>query len=116
MTTLQQKQLAFLNETITHFNLYNRGLSKNGCTYSAGCAIGRHLTPELCVELDGEDEPGMINEDVFKRLPENLQKLGQAFLVNIQGLHDDTLYWNETGLSEQGKGKVSSIISKFSLV
>lgn len=121
--TLKEKQLAFLEDTIAFYNSDNRGTAPGytACVYSAtekspGCAIGRHLTPELAYRLDnGSTGSGIINEWVFKEMPEWLKELTQPFLQQIQALHDEENFWNETGLSNLGKQRVANIKEMFSL-
>ena len=114
METLQQKQLQFLNDTVNHFNINNRGANKftNRCSYKDGCAIGRHLTPELC---DKFDKNGSALFALFDQLPKNLQELGKDFLREIQILHDNEYNWNQTGLSKIGKEKVEYIKRVYNL-
>ncbi len=127
MTPLQQEQLAFLTETIQHYNSNNRGQDNRGvCQYSPseaskGCAIGRHIEDKtLCVTLDngvGEHSAAksVNSEIVFKLLPESLQQLGQDFLIHMQKLHDNPLNWIETGLTNYGLETVKEIKSIFGL-
>lgn len=115
MTKLQQKRLQFLNDTVNHFNSNNRGVLKSGvCSYVMGCAIGRHLTPELAANLELSNF-GVAHPKMFKQLPENLQELGKDFLHYVQSLHDDERNWNESGLSDLGKEKVDNIKQMFIL-
>ena len=119
MTELQEKQLAFLEETINHFNINNRGYNINisACSYSAGCAIGRNLDIELCKLLDNHEcgDSGIENNEIFELIPTNLQELTQKFLIEIQVLHDSKSSWDENGLSEIGKMNVQSIKKQFKL-
>jgi hypothetical protein len=123
MTELQQKQLVFLDDTVAHYNSNNRCANDQvrcgmGCKYSPetlhlegkseGCAIGRHLTPELAKELDnGTGNKGV--KAVFNKLPDNLKELDASFLTLIQLLHDNPNYWDENGLSEEGRESYSTI-------
>jgi hypothetical protein len=110
MKTLKQKQLEFLENTIKHFNSSNRGIDENGCcSYKNGCAIGRHLQPELAEKLDRINMVGASNPYVFNKLPKSLKELGRSFLLDIQRLHDDKKYWNLNGLSDEGKLYVEQI-------
>ncbi len=120
MKSIKQIRLAFLEETVAHYNFHNRGWSKNdngnGCVYSPvadiseGCAIGRHIKDkELCARLDTPEFGGVNLDKTFDALPKKLQKLGQEFLKKIQELHDVSTNWNDKGLSEQGKDIVKYI-------
>ncbi len=123
MEKIRQLRLDFLEETINHYNINNRCVTKTDtCLYSPiknkskGCAIGRHIRDKkLCKKLDkfGILENSVNNDEVFDLLPKKLQRLGQSFLIEIQNLHDYTPNWNETGLSEQGKIAVKRIKKLF---
>lgn len=116
--TLQQKKLAFLQETVKHYTRDNRSSDDTGCYYSAqdnsmGCAIGRHLSPSLSIKLDGKEflnNNGVSNAGVYNLLPEELKELGQEFLKSVQILHDRTLFWDAKGLSDEGYNKNDSMI------
>jgi hypothetical protein len=122
MTELQEKQLAFLEETAGFYNSKNRALGSDGeCIYSStakspGCAIGRHLSPELAINLDTRSETGISNDDVFRNMPPSLKELGQPFLGRVQMLHDDSTNWDDTGLSSDGESYVIRIKEIFKLV
>jgi len=120
MKSIKQIRLAFLAETIAHYNLYNRAWNEggvgNGCTYSPiedvseGCAIGRHIKDKgLCKLLDTSEYGGVSNTKTFDALPSNLKKLGQPFLNRIQGLHDDEKNWDAKGLTPLGLLRVENI-------
>ena len=119
MKTIQEKQLEFLNDTISHFNSTNRGINKTvgNCSYVAGCAIGRHLPKELCERFDSGDYKytAILNLNIFNQLPDNLKELTIEFLDQIQGLHDREYYWDEKSLTNEGLEKVNIIKAKFSL-
>ena len=44
-----------------------------------------------------------------------MQAIDIDFLRDIQKLHDNPDYWNETGLSEEGKKRVDGIKKRFGL-
>ena len=129
-TELQIKQLAFLNETCSHFNLSNRSTTDEyGCQYypahdeTEGCAIGRKIADkDLCKKLDNNFKNEFKNpttsvkhKEIFDLLPSELKELGQSFLQAIQGLHDTEHYWTLEGLSNDGKTRKEEIITKFDL-
>ena len=117
MKSQSELQLAFLEDTIKHYNSTNRGVVIYcGCSYTAGCAIGRHLSKELCEKLDDCESNGVSNTLVFNQLPADLQALGQEFLTLIQKLHDSSEYWDEKGLSSKGLEKANNIKDYFKLV
>lgn len=122
--TIQQKRIEFLEETVKYYSedINRRCVSAAGrCLYdptkagkehvSEGCAIGRKVSTELQIKLD--DIGGISNCDAFEILPEELQELGQEFLIQIQDLHDFSKNWNELGLSEKGVEMVNIIKRDF---
>jgi hypothetical protein len=111
-------QLAFLEDTIKHFNSTNRGLKTSGgykCSYYAGCAIGRHLTKELCIRLDNFGFSAVHDKAIFDLLPQELQALGIKFLSMVQDLHDNENNWDEKGLTTQGLEVANDIKKYFGL-
>jgi hypothetical protein len=110
-------QLAFLEDTIKHFNSTNRGVIGGGytCSYYDGCAIGRHLTKELCIRLDDFENSGINHVGIFDLLPQELQALGIKFLSMVQDLHDDEDNWDEKGLTTQGFAVANDIKKYFGL-
>jgi len=111
-------QLAFLEDTIKHFNSTNRGVNTGDrytCSYYDGCAIGRHLPKELCLRLDNFEDTAIDNEGVFDLLPQELQALGISFLSRVQKLHDEVDNWDENGLTTQGLEKANEIKKYFGL-
>jgi hypothetical protein len=111
-------QLAFLEDTIKHFNSTNRGVNTGDrytCSYYAGCAIGRHLPKELCLRLDDFENSGINHRGIFDLLPQELQALGMSFLSRVQNLHDDEDNWDEKGLTTQGLEKANVIKKYFGL-
>ena len=119
-TKLQQKQLAFLEETVKFYNTNNRCVEGSKCFYyldgKDGCAIGRHIKNKtLCRSFDKYSLTSVITDSIFYSLPKKLQYLTQMFLDAIQKLHDNKQNWNKGGLSERGKGEVKIIKTEFSL-
>lgn len=129
METLKQKQLRILTETASAYIKDTRSITSGGqCVYfkegTQGCAVGRLIADkELCKKLDAKfDENGKLNtttsaKGVFDRLPQDVQELGVEFLTRLQGLHDDLneRYWDDLGLTEDGKVYVESIKRTFEL-
>ncbi len=112
----------FLLDEISHYNCENRSVMDNGktCSYmpahanTLGCAIGRHLEPELQVRLQRDDN-SVGESETFDMLPDWMKELGGDFLLECQALHDTEHNWNSTGLTFGGKAKVNAIISEFNL-
>lgn len=116
----------FLEDTIQYFSDPNkRCVSDFGnCFYSpqdsdqTGCAIGRFMTPEnaqLADNLGGAD--GLNYKTMYSiyrsLIPEFMLEWNLDFLDNVQRLHDNSEYWNKTGLSEQGKKYLQEIKKRF---
>src|SRR5688500_14111230 len=84
--------------------------SGGGCFYSPinagkqgiseGCAFGRHLEPELQLELDGSGTVSSIalRSDKWILVPQWLKNLEVGFLYRIQTLHDDGNNWTIKGV------------------
>lgn len=121
MTTLQQRQLAFLEDTAKHFNSTNLCTTGSTCKYYwegfDGCAIGRHIKDkDLCRQLDlARGGSGVSNFEVFILLPEELKELGQGFLSKVQSLHDCRENWDGNGLTQSGREAADEIKREFSL-
>lgn len=127
----------FLLDEIEYYssNVKKRCINSIGCFYSStnvgnsdiseGCAIGRHLEPELRKKIDEQfslsdilpagESSSVRNDVIFNQLPEWMKELGQDFLVKCQRLHDLSTYWDESGLSPEGKSQLFKIIELFKL-
>lgn len=131
MTTLQNKQLALLNETVAYYSEdTNRRCSNNErfCAYdpatvgkegiSEGCAVGRLLSPQLKKELDKKyppiSKPSGVHS-IFEELPKSIQYYGKEFLTQLQSLHDQSFYWDHNALSVAGKREIENIKKCFGL-
>lgn len=124
MKTIQQKRLSLLEETVKHYskNPTERRCSKQGeCRYSAetldlpkstGCAIGRKLSKKKRLELDKQFGAFSVNA-VFDRLPKKIKELGVDFLADLQVFHDVVSYWNNEGLTNDGKEEFERIKNKY---
>jgi len=86
-------------------------------TSSEGCAIGRHLNPDLAKQLD-EDTIGDII-DVFSMrkeyLPDWMQIMGKEFLSSCQTLHDSNRYWTDKELTHEGRRQLKFIVMQYDL-
>ena len=123
-------ELELLEDTIKYYseNTERRCSSEDGCYYSPitigkegisdGCAIGRHLDKEFALQIDKDDELNIKslmkskfigNEDKF---PDWMIKMKLDFLVSLQNLHDDNLYWDKNGLTQEGFEYVKEIKNK----
>jgi hypothetical protein len=111
---LKLAQLQFVTEAAQYYNSTNRGIkpfTAFSCSYLAGCAIGRHCEPILCIELDGLIHSGVSHPSVFKRLPIKLRRLKRSFLAAVQGLHDMSSHWDEDGLTPEGMLAFENIVA-----
>lgn len=114
----------FLLDTVEYYSrdTNRRCIKYNGCYYSPstakkegiseGCAIGRHLSPELQRKLDSFENSGVEHDHIFQLLPSFLQKLDQEFLVDIQWFHDADKFWNS---KESIKNQMINIVDKHNL-
>ena len=124
-------ELELLEDTIKYYseNTERRCSSEDGCYYSPitigkegisdGCAIGRHLDKEFALQIDKDYDELNIkslmkskfigNEDKF---PDWMIKMKLDFLVSLQNLHDDNLYWDKNGLTQEGFEYVKEIKNK----
>lgn len=119
ITNIKERQIAFLDDTAKHYNIFNRNDIHGECRYlpindsSEGCAIGRYLDKCLAKRMDEREfgSPGVSNMTLFNKLPTWMKEMGNSFLCNIQILHDDFTFWNEQGLSNKGSLNVDRIKS-----
>lgn len=113
----------FLLDTVKYYSRdTNRRCKKDRCYYSPnsadkegiseGCAIGRHLSPELQRKLDSLEDSGVAYEHIFQLLPSSLQELGQEFLADVQCFHDADRFWNS---KEDIKNQMINIVDKHNL-
>ena len=123
MDTLKQKQLEFLEDTVSYFAAnptLRRNIADGACRYypiwegSEGCAIGRHLPRELAKWLD-DKWGGCCIYLISEFLPEELKALEIVFLQRVQDLHDGDENWFSEGLTYVGKNKVKQIKIMFGL-
>lgn len=81
-----------------------------------GCAIGRHLPPELAERFDIEYPNSRISsfyDKEISNLPTQLKDLTLSFLVKVQNLHDIKINWAKKGLSAQGIDYVNKMCNSF---
>ena len=124
METIKEIRAEVLKETIQYYSQDPQGRrcvnGKGGCYYSPktvgkeatseGCAVGRLLPPELQEKLDRDySGAGVSYDELFKTLPQEIQDLGQTFLLKLQMLHDLEENWNSEGLTETGEEYVKQI-------
>lgn len=126
METIFDKRKKFLQETLEYYRnnprclMYNAEedyfypvLSGNTAHLStAGDVIGRLLKPSLAYSLDMEYGEIPL-EDIFYEMPGEILELGKDFLQEVCVLHDNSMFWNEKELSEEGEEFVLEIQEKF---
>jgi len=78
--------------------------------------VGRLIEDkDLCAKLDNSgDGSGVCLPSVFEQLPENVQELGQEFLMDLQKLHDHEQNWTGNGLSDVGENFMTELEAKWS--
>jgi hypothetical protein len=115
--TLTEKEKEILFETISFYNLSNRGYDKesDSCEYLSEsghkCAVGRCMNEETLARKDisqvtvgfFEDDHGNIDH-IFQ---DRYKGCRVIFWDYLQTLHDNESNWNETGLSDMGKKKAN---------
>ena len=93
---------------------------ENACYYQAQdgrrCAFGRLMKEEYFKDdaLNGTTISHLVNSTNGVRthndlLPDKYKGFSLAFWRELQMLHDSALYWDEDGLTKEGKRKVSSM-------
>lgn len=117
-----------LEDTVKYYSEdVNRRCKIEGlCAYSGktigkghiteGCAIGRLLPSEFCIELDARFKNNGIfsisRSDLGEQLPKII-KDNLDFFEELQTFHDCDDYWTEDGLSESGEKRLSGIKSDY---
>jgi len=124
MTKKETMQI-MLQDVIDQFvvNPKSRGFNKGTCSYnpgnpkiSPGCAIGMYLDIETAKKLDkiGDIENVFATRSI-SLLPDWMINLGEDFLFIIQGFHDRSTNFTETGISILGLDNIKYICKKFDL-
>jgi len=132
---IEDRKLAVLEDTITYYSEDPKRRCKQGkaCFYSGksvkvdtkGCAIGRLLPKEVSKFLDDTGFGGWENNEIYsiiysledtkdietmKSIPAWFKSLDSGnFFEGLQRLHDEDLFWDENGLSLDGKQEVDKI-------
>jgi len=113
-----------IRETAEFYNLNNRGVDGNGhyhyLTDDKKCGVGRCMTDEaLQRSLEGWPSIGsfvqwQIGSESYLKIFKPQYKIDDIqFWEDIQGFHDVDDYWNETGLSAEGKKKYQRLLDKY---
>lgn len=125
---IKARRRAFIEDEAAFYNSKNRAVTLDAynneiCVYtptknSPGCAIGRHLDRD-CFVIHGSVHGGIkillysYDKEIANSFPLWMQEMGADFLKECQGLHDLKNYWNENGLSEDGKIHLNLILGKY---
>jgi hypothetical protein len=114
ITDIKKRREAFLDDTAAYYNINNRGINDRGnCSYSAGCAIGRFLNPDLARTLDNKGSIFSCGIEVIGQLPLWMQEMGGEFLESVQIFHDDEFYWDDNGLNRCGLNMLQQLKEKY---
>jgi hypothetical protein len=123
-------KLELLEDTIAYYSVNpseRRCINdKRDCKYSnilvnkphsEGCAIGRHLNKEDALALDelGAFSASDLVADFPHYLPVWMKEMNGDFLDAIQRLHDTSYYWDDNGLSADGKIFVDNLKKEYEL-
>jgi len=77
-----------------------------------GDAVGRLLPKSLRKVIDKVFGEAGISR-IWNMLPEDIQELGEEFLIELSCLHDNDKWWFKNDLSEEGKEFYQEIKQKF---
>lgn len=117
ITDIKARRLAFLEEMCAHYNNTNRAATESGaCFYgpaphSRGCAIGAWVPA-----LSGCRGPiFLVQSEIPKILPDWMQSMGIRFLADCQVLHDNSEFWTDTGLSNEGLKHKRELIEQYTV-
>jgi hypothetical protein len=114
-------KIEILHETAKHYNLSNRSVDSERCLYvgpnNKQCAFARCCVNPL-KEWDGH---GGVNSLVNRFGKDNVDNLLKPeyhghkieFWIKVQRLHDVLHYWNEDGLSEQGREEYNKLLKLY---
>jgi hypothetical protein len=122
MKTIKERRLEILKWERENRTSQNRAINQElTCIYSGeiGCGVGRLIEDkDLCAKLDSSSDrcggSGVCLPSVFEQLPENVQELGQEFLMDLQALHDHGQHWTSNGLSNAGENFMNELEVKWS--
>jgi hypothetical protein len=113
--------LHVLDTTCGYYTIHNRGIAqdtKNVCVFfdlATGhkCAVGRLLTDEEAAYLQALDSTSTITKimkyldtydnNLAKSIWSKLSKYPVRYLQDIQRLHDEYAYWDDNGLTDDGR-------------
>lgn len=114
--TLSEKEKEILLETVSFFNLSNRGYDEEGdsCEYLSKsglkCAVGRCMNEETLVRKDikglAVNSLGDDDDNIDHIFQDRYKGCSPVFWDYLQALHDNHYNWTENGLSDMGKKKV----------
>ena len=121
MTMITSKEKEILLETVSFYNLKNRGYDEvsGNCVYEGSdgnrCAVGRCMTDKgikiaNTFPADGGSDVNVINEkvNIDSLLQEKYQGASLRFWKELQMLHDTSFCWDESGITDWGKDRVKN--------
>lgn len=112
-----------INIVANHYNISNRAYEKGyGCKYRTSdgkmCAVGMCMTEEGLSEFG--DSKGSVHaiaremrirgKELDNILKDEYRGHDIELWDKLQVLHDNSVYWNEDGISDIGKERVSKLI------
>jgi hypothetical protein len=127
MNATKQKQKEVLDIVTKHFNSTNRSTEPApilGCLYlsddGSKCAVGmfikdEYINDENWVEAHNDEGADCLLYRSDEILVEEYRGLGAEFWADIQCLHDEESYWDEKGLTTEGKIMVAEIKEGYDL-
>ena len=127
MNTITQKQKEVLDIVTKHFNSKNRSTASSpskSCYYLSEdglkCAVGmfikdEYINDEDWVEAHNDEGADCLLYRSDEILVEEYRGLGAEFWADIQCLHDEESYWDEKGLTTEGKIMVAEIKEGYDL-
>lgn len=122
----EERRLQLIEDTVLYYSQFSRSMcyDEEGDYFypcfsgdtsklnTAGDALGRLLTPQRRNTIDkiyGETPL----ENLWNELPKEILELGQHFLIELCVLHDNSSFWEDKKLSEEGLEFVLELKSKF---
>lgn len=118
---IQQQRKAWLEKALQPYldDPSRRSISTNladpTCMYRGPggrkCIIGQFIPDEQY--YTGLECLQVWQWEVLDVLPQEIVSLGSDFLREVQNLHDGSMYWNKTGLTETGREYLNQIIKEY---
>jgi len=115
-------KVEIIEETAAFYNLNNRAIdADNDCVYfdkysQNRCAVGRCLNPHVDIGdyNSGYSADALLLKFGYNILKPEYQITNPHFWLNLQMFHDNSLFWNEKGLTEEGLKRKNELIKQYS--